>query len=38
MHGRPQRISGRREINLPISVTVAIDFKCIAANPVAAPE
>src|ERR1019366_8276687 len=25
MHGRPPRISGRREIRLPISVTVAID-------------
>src|SRR5471032_1890016 len=27
IHGRPPRISGRREIRLPISVTVAIDFK-----------
>src|ERR1017187_6863283 len=27
MHGRPPRISGRREIRLAISVTVAIDLK-----------
>src|SRR5260370_41407053 len=27
MHGRPPRMSGRREIRLPISVTVAIAFK-----------
>jgi hypothetical protein len=27
MHGRPPRMSGRREIKLPSSVTVAIDFK-----------
>jgi hypothetical protein len=30
MHGRPPRISGRREIRLPISVTVAIDFQYTA--------
>src|ERR1035438_2909011 len=27
MHGRPPRIWGRREIRLPISVTIAIDFE-----------
>jgi hypothetical protein len=27
MHGRPPRIWGRREIKLPISVTMAIDFE-----------
>ncbi len=27
MHGRPPRMSGRREISAPISVTVAIEFK-----------
>jgi hypothetical protein len=33
MHGRPPRISGRREIKLPISVTVAIDFEYKALEP-----
>jgi len=33
MHGRPPRISGRREIKLPISVTVAIDFEYNALEP-----
>lgn len=26
-HGRPPRISARREIRLPVSVTVSIDFE-----------
>jgi integrase len=33
MHGRPPRISGHREIKLPISVTVAIDFEYNALEP-----
>src|SRR6266478_4421089 len=32
MHGRPPRMSGRREIRLPISMTVAIAFKANRLN------